>query len=223
MKTDATAIQEVTAFRESLYPFFSECFLRSPAGTTAAAWQDPEWRASLLRLLDLPASHLPSTGELGDATELAVEYAHLFVVPATHTCPFEFYHRARVRAAEDAGFGPLLASSAAVQQIYHSWGLRPEMETEEVSDHAATELRFMAMLVALERQVRAAGDDGLLAATLRAQADFLDEHILAWFPAWTATVKARARLPYYRSLVDVLLRFLEVDRNTLASIVALRS
>jgi TorA maturation chaperone TorD len=97
------------------------------------------------------------------------------------------------------------------------------METEEVSDHAATELRFMAMLVALERQVRAAGDDGLLAATLRAQADFLDEHILAWFPAWTATVKARARLPYYRSLVDVLLRFLEVDRNTLESIVALRS
>lgn len=219
MKTNPTAIEEVTAFRESLYYFFSECVLRPPTGALAASWQDSEWRASLLRLLDLPASLLPTDGELGDATELAVEHARLFVVPSTHTCPFEFYHLAGGRVAQDAGFGPLLASSAAVQQIYRSWGLRPEMETDEVPDHAATELHFMAMLVALERHVRAAGDDGSLAVILRAQADFLDEHILAWFPAWMPTVQARARLPYYRSLIDVLSRFLEVDRNTLESIV----
>ena len=223
MNTRPAPVQEITAFRESLYYFLSECLLRSPTGTLAASWQDSEWRASLLRLLDLPASLLPSHAELGDVTELAVEYAQLFVVPSTHTCAFEFYHRAGGRVAENTGFGPLLASSAAVQQIYRSWGLRPEMETEEVPDHAATELRFMAMLVALERQARTAGDDGPVAATLRAQADFLDEHVLAWFPAWMATVRAQARLPYYRSLVEVLSRFLEVDRKTLECMLALRS
>jgi TorA maturation chaperone TorD len=81
----------------------------------------------------------------------------------------------------------------------------------------------MAMLVALERQVRATGDDEPLNPILRAQADFLDQHILAWFPTWMATVQAVARLPYYRSLVEVLSRFLEVDRNTLGSLMAMRS
>jgi len=223
MRSKLADVQEITTFRESLYRLFSECLLRPPGGAVAAAWQDPEWRGSLARLLDLPLSILPRNGELSDELELATEFARLFVVPATMTCPFESYHRIPW-PVEDAAYGSLLACAThRVQQIYRSWRARPEAETEEVPDHAATELRFMAMLVALERQVRAAGDDGLLAATLHAQADFLDEHILAWFPAWMATVQARARLPYYRSLVEVLLRFLEVDRNTLESIVAARS
>jgi TorA maturation chaperone TorD len=93
------------------------------------------------------------------------------------------------------------------------------VESEEVPDHAATELLFMAMLVAIERQLRAVGDDRELASVLRAQTAFLDQHILAWFPGWTATVQARALLPFYRSLVQLLTRFLEVDRNTLQLLV----
>lgn len=210
-----SSIVEITTFRESLYRFFSECLLRPPAGALAASWRDRGWRASLLRLLDLPDSLMPGDEELRKETALAVEHARLFVVPTSHTCPFEFYHRAGDRTVEDTGYGPLLASSAAVQQIYRSWGLCPEMETQEVPDHAATELRFMAMLVSLERQLRVGGNDEPLANILRAQADFLDSHILAWFPAWMATVRASARLPYYRSLIEILSRFLDVDRNTL--------
>ncbi len=216
MKPAPPDVQEITAFRESLYRFFSDCLLRPPVDRAAAAWRDPEWRAGLLRLLDLPPSEWSPNLDPGDGQALAAEHARLFLVPATQTCPFESYHRTPRPVAEEVALGPLLGSAAAaVHQAYRSWGLRPEAETEEVPDHAATELRFMGMLVAIERHLRSRGADGPLVAVLRAQADFLDQHILAWFPAWIATVQARARLPFYRALVHLLARFLEVDRRTL--------
>lgn len=220
MKTEAQDIQEIAAFRESLYRFFSDCLLRPPANHIAAAWQDPEWREGLLRLLDLPSADFAPSLDLADSQALAAEHARLFLVPATQTCPFESYHRAGEMAPGKPLSGPLLAgAAAAVRQVYRSWRLRPEAETEEVPDHAATELRFMAMLIAMERQQRAAGDHDALHRALRAQAEFLDAHIMAWVPTWTAIVQARAHLPFYRSLLQLLARFLEVDRGTLGVLV----
>ena len=121
MRSRTADEQEITTFRESLYRFFSECLLRPPGGAVAAAWQDPEWRASLARLLDLPLSILPRNGELGDDMELATDFARLFVVPATMTCPFEFYYRIPSPVPEDAAYGPLLAcATQKVQQAYRS-------------------------------------------------------------------------------------------------------
>lgn len=224
MTSEPPDAREITAFRESLYRFFSDCLLRPPQDSAAAAWRDPEWRAALLRLLDLPPSALPPDLELGDGEMLAAEHARLFLVPATQTCPFESYHRTPRPVTEEGvvAFGPLPGKATiAVHKTYGSWGLRPEQETEEVPDHAATELRFMAMLVGIEGQIRTGEDDGQLNAVLSAQADFLDQHILAWFPVWTATVQARARLPFYRTLVHLLVRFLQTDRHTLELLVAL--
>lgn len=216
MTSVSSNIQEILTFRESLYRFFSECLLRPPSGSVAVAWRDAEWRGAFARLLDLLPSALPSVAELDDGKALAVEHARLFLLPATQTCPFQSYHEVTQAAAQDEGFRASPAgTAAAVQRVYRSWGLCPEEQTEEVSDHAATELRFMAMLVAIEGRVRANGAGGPLCAVLSAEADFLDQHILNWFPAWTALVQARARLPFYPALVHLLMRFLEMDRHTL--------
>lgn len=218
MKPEPPDVQEIARFRESLYRFFSDCLLRPPTDHAVAAWQDPAWRAGLRRLLDLPSSDLLPPLDPDEREMLAAEHARLFLVPATQTCPVEFYHSAGRPLAEDGPYGRLLASAVAARDVYRSWKLRPEMETEEVPDHAATELRFMAMLVAMERQLRASGDEAQLASVWRAQASFLDQHILVWFPRWTATVQARALLPFYRCLVQLLIRFLELDRSTLGEL-----
>lgn len=219
MKVAPYDLKEITAFRESLYHFFSESLLRPPDDRALAVWRDAEWRSALLRLLDLPSVSLPSDSELGSGKELAAEHARLFHVPATQTCPFESYHR----ATQHSDSGHLRANrTAEVLQVYRSWGLRPELLTEEVPDHAATQLLFMGKLISLESQLRAEGDDRQLTSALRAQKSFLDEHILVWFPAWITEVKKRAPHPFYRSVAQLLARFLEVDRNTLGLLLEVR-
>jgi len=108
-----------------------------------------------------------------------------------------------------------MSAVAQVAELYRSWGLDPAAETNEVPDHAATLLRFMALLIGVEGRLREQKEEAGLAAVLRQQAEFLDSHILSWFPRWLDRMRQSARMPFYRVLADLLERFLEKDRRTL--------
>ncbi len=211
MKADTPAMADIAALRECLYRLFSACLLGAPTSWVREAFRNPEWRAALGRLLDCPTSTLSrDLLQEGSPYALAVEHAALFLVPASQTLPFESAYAAGPQSATLMG-----VTAGQVAQIYRSWGLNPAAETHELPDHAATMLLFMALLIRAEMHLRNQKDEAGLGAVLRQQAEFLDQHILTWFPRWLDRVRQSARLPFYRVLADLLERFLEKDGRTL--------
>ena len=91
-----------------------------------------------------------------------------------------------------------------------------DLDGDEFLDHAGVELRFMMRLVEAERHSRSASDAVSTRAIVLAEADFLGQHILQWFPEWLNCVRDRARLPFYRTVATLLDRFLESEKAALA-------
>ena len=220
----ALSIEEpIAAFRQSVYQVFSECFLHPPSGKLLPFFQDPSWKQSASALFGLEIENLcADLAEESDPNGLAVEHAALFVVPGPQqTFPFETNYREKFSVDGASRPGRMLGQSTLqVQKIYLEWGMPADLETNELADHAGVELRFMSLLVAAERLSRDSPDEACTTGILQTEADFLNQHILEWFPEWLHCVRERARRPFYRSAVTVLERFLETEKLTLDQLVA---
>ena len=209
---------EITAFRQSVYQLFSECILHPPTVELLALFSNPEWKQSASALLGPEAQHLSvNPAPEQEAKSLAVEHTALFVAPGPQQ-PFPFetnYRERRMLNGESRPGLRLGAAASAVINIYREWGMRADLETDELPDHACVELRFMSMLVAAQRLAREAPDELCTRALLQAQVDFLDQHILQWFPQWLQCVHRRARRLFYKSAATVLRGFIETEKVTL--------
>ncbi len=87
-----------------------------------------------------------------------------------------------------------------VREWYARYGLQAERLNREPDDHIGLELIFVSQLAtraaqALEQdQPQAAGE------LLRAETEFLSEHLLRWGPAFAALLKKHAGTDFYRGL-----------------------
>ncbi|OGP84373.1 MAG: hypothetical protein A2Y95_08910 [Deltaproteobacteria bacterium RBG_13_65_10] len=54
---------------------------------------------------------------------------------------------------------------------------------------------------------------------LRAQNDFLDRHLLNWFPKMTAKLKRGKPLPFYAGLAETAFAFFKAEKEYLAAII----
>ncbi|MBI1786573.1 MAG: molecular chaperone TorD family protein [Acidobacteria bacterium] len=214
MNPVAISPEEVASFRESVYQLFSRCVLQAPSPEVCSTLQDREWRESARILLGPESEDLcRDLAYERDRERLAVEHAALFVAPGPQqTFPFETSYRERSLVDGASRPGRMLGPTAVqVQRAYLDWGLPADLDTDELPDHAGVELRFMALLVAAERL----SGERCAAAIQRAEADFLNGHILQWFPQWLDGLSRRARRPFYRAGAAVLRGFLETERATL--------
>jgi TorA maturation chaperone TorD len=141
--------------------------------------------------------------------ELEQDYVELFVVPnPRYVAPYESVYRdawllpvqhdpdrpfaARSRMIKGLVMGE---STAAVRKCYEEASLVP---SEELPDHIANELRFMAYLVDRETQTP---QDGSRYAALRAR--FRNEHLLKWVGRLRDRILESERPGYYSTVLTV--------------------
>lgn len=152
-------------------------------------------------------------------SELEREFMDLFVVPnPRYVAPYESVYRDRWLLEPASGTEPgtrpaplvmerllMGESTMAVRQAYLQVGVLPE---EDLPDHIANELRFMAHLWAREAE---AGGDAPGLADLRQW--FREEHLLKWIGQLREKVAERERLGYYRVALEVAETVLQGDAD----------
>ncbi|WP_281654986.1 molecular chaperone [Eggerthella sinensis] len=174
---------------------------------------------------------LPNTSSPEAACDqLAGTYTRLFVGPAALPAPpWESVY---------VNPDPLLfqKSTLAVRRAYREAGYLPVSYPHVADDHLAIELNFMAALagsvVALnetcdERAERDAQGDAAASdeaaapaasdgeALLRAQAAFLDEHLLRWVDAFATRLSEHEAAGVYPAAARMAAAFCAVDRRTI--------
>lgn len=151
--------------------------------------------------------------------ELEREFMDLFVVPnPRYVAPYESVYRDRWLIEPTSGTEPgtspaplaverllMGESTVAVREAYLQMGVLPE---EDLPDHIANELRFMAHLWA--REAEADGEAPAL-ADLRQQ--FREEHLLKWIGQLREKVAERERLGYYGVALEVAEAVLQGDAD----------
>lgn len=179
---------------------------------TAAAEVTPVREVELLgsgaRLIgDYLAQH-PASEDEATRTELAVDFARLFVVRSRsekHAAyPFESVYTSE-------GHHTMDRARDEVRALYRAAGLARDERWNVGEDHIALELEFMAEL-SRRAEATCIPGDAALDDVLRQQASFLDAHLLSWVGLLAQAMEAVARAPFYRGLARFLVGWLRDDR-----------
>ncbi len=198
--------EEVVAERGRIYGFLAGVFCSAPTAESAHAVSQ--------MALTLGIS-CPVGLSLG---ELEREFMDLFVVPnPRYVAPYESVYRDRwllepaSMTAPGTGAAPLTMerllmgeSTMAVRQAYLHAGVLPE---EELPDHIANELRFMAHLWTREAEAPA----GKAPTWVGLRESFRREHLLKWIGKLREKVAENDRLGYYRAALQVAEVVLQED------------
>lgn len=141
-------------------------------------------------------------------TALDEDFHLLFLGPGKLAAPpWESVYRSK----EKLTFGE---HTLAVRAVYRSFGLEYARKNQEPDDHISTELEFMAWLC---RQAAAPLADGAQApAYSQAQRGFLQDHLLAWVPAFCQDIQDNGRTVFFRQLAALTDAWLAYDCKTLS-------
>ena len=182
-------IEDLAGFRQTAYGLFSSMLiypdearlaisraaaveLRKQAGGTLGFAFTGQWQRFLASLT-----------EVTDHRALGEEYVRLFMHnPALDPClPYE-----SVYANPEGGAAPWIMT--LLEQEYASAGLWLSPSTNDMPDHVAVELEFMAFLCGKEADAWNGEDIGEGLRYLELQSGFLNRHLVRWFPTWARKV-----------------------------------
>ena len=99
--------------------------------------------------------------------------------------------------------------------LYRAFGLDKQESWKEGEDHIALELEFEQILC--ERAIAAyeAGDEDECLKLLLSQRNFLEDHLLAWYPMMAADLQKFPQTDFYKGLGKLTDGFLRNDREFL--------
>lgn len=215
-ESTSPTLADLAEIRAATYDLFGSLFL-SPggeegleqAGETASRLRGrsdlvrsfpffPSWRAAL-----------DSTGILWDErARLEEEHVQLFQLggSAAFCPPYESAY------LDPSGFERGLLA-VDVEQAYRKAGASLA-GSGELPDHVSLELGFMAFLCGEEAKAWKAAQRELAVAHLGEQAEFLDRHLLRWFPAFARRLsQASVEASFYGRLAGAVRGFLVHDRD----------
>ena len=183
--------------RASVYAFLASLFHSLPTDDSVRAFREI---AGGLEIED------PGPIALKD---LEREYMDLFVVPnPRYVAPYESVFRDSWSNPVEGGApikGLLMGdSSLAVRRCYDEAGVAPE---DELPDHVATELQFMAWLWALQAEPESSD----VAAIAELRSRFRDNHVARWIADLRGRVAERDRLGFYAAALRVTEAVIEGD------------
>lgn len=100
-----------------------------------------------------------------------------------------------------------------VSEFYKSFGLSMNREEgkRELPDHLCAELEFLHFLTFKEAQATEEDTPDLLKGYVLAQKDFLERHMVSWFPAYCEKLEKSAKAPFYGDLARVTQTFTDLD------------
>ena len=147
-------------------------------------------------------------------TELAVDYVRAFIGSGNDgfsaAYPYEsVYTRLMMQDARDE-----------VLVLYRTFGLDKQESWKEGEDHIALELEFEQILC--ERAIRAyeAGDEDECLKLLLSQRNFLEDHLLAWYPMMAADLQKFPQTDFYKGLGKLTDGFLRNDLEFLDAVLS---
>ena len=141
-------------------------------------------------------------------TELAVDYVRAFIGSGNDgfsaAYPYESVYTSPKRLMMQDARDEVLV-------LYRAFGLDKQESWKEGEDHIALELEFEQILC--ERAIRAyeAGDEDECLKLLLSQRNFLEDHLLAWYPMMAADLQKFPQTDFYKGLGKLTDGFLRND------------
>lgn len=141
-------------------------------------------------------------------TELAVDYVRAFIGSGNDgfsaAYPFESVYTSPKRLMMQDARDEVLV-------LYRAAGIDKQESWKEGEDHIALELEFEQILI--ERSVAAleAGDEEACRSLLLSQRNFLEDHLLAWYPMMAADLEKFPQTDFYKGLGRLTNGFLHND------------
>ena len=210
--------ETLAASRGEAYAFLSRGFLKAPTADDLSPIDDGNCLTAVQELLggdavatlrEWAANRDPSVL----AGELQREFTRLFQVPGSASVvPYESVFR-DAREIEGRSVKGLLMgqSSVDVQQWYRLAALDISPEFQDLPDHIALELSYLATLCSLEKDFAAQGEQGKLRRAREMQRDFLAAHLRPWVADLAGAIKEKSPHPYFTALADALVHFTTRD------------
>ena len=199
--------EQATRSRAACYRYLSGCYCL-PEGEFLSP-DDLAGFGGVLAAIGSEAADKPQamaeTLEATEQDEMRIEYSRLFVGP--FKLPAPPYGSVYL----DDGRRLMGDSTIDVVRRYREAGVDVDPVQEDVPDHIAIELEFMAYLVHMQEEATTAGDSDALRDALDKQIGFLERHLCAWVPEFATNVRAESESAFYTDLADATETFLAED------------
>ena len=150
-------------------------------------------------------------------TQLAVDYVRAFIGSGNDgfsaAYPYESVYTSPKRLMMQDARDEVLV-------LYRAFGLDKQESWKEGEDHIALELEFEQILC--ERAIVAyeAGDEDECLKLLLSQRNFLEDHLLAWYPMMAADLQKFPQTDFYKGLGMLTDGYLRNDREFLDAVLS---
>jgi TorA maturation chaperone TorD len=193
--------------REDLCRFLAVCYYEPSTDFTDAHLFDSILAAASAIHPDLAecARKLGKEFFAQDMETLLVDHTALFVGPSQpKAMPYGSFWQTEDQSTRHEAM-------MAVTDIYEHGGFELSEDVRDLPDHIAVELEFLYALIFAQNQAQLSGNETDLSAANALHRRFLDEHVGAWFNAFSAAVNSGAETAFYRELVDLTGRFVRME------------
>ena len=104
--------------------------------------------------------------------------------------------------------------------LYRAAGLEKLESEKESEDHLSYELEFMTILIDRTIEALQKDDEELAVSYLLQQRNFLEDHLLRWYPMMAEDIAKFAKTAFYRGVGLITLGFLQSDGEFLRDLLA---
>lgn len=148
-------------------------------------------------------------------TDLAVDYVRAFIGAGntgySAAYPYESVYTSPKRLMMQNARDEVLV-------IYRAAGLDKQESWKDGEDHIALEIEYLQILGERAAQAYAEGNEKACERCLIQQRNFLDDHLMAWYPMMASDLQKFPRTDFYKGLGVLTRGFLESDRDLLAEL-----
>lgn len=145
--------------------------------------------------------------------DLKADYANLFIGPGKlPSPPYESVYRSKKKLV-------FQDETIEVRQAYARQKLTFANIHREPDDHIGLELDFLSQLTKRAAKEFRAGQFNKVKKTLKAESEFLNNHILEWALRFAEDVTESARTDFYRAAGQILGGYLYLDKEQLGELI----
>lgn len=142
-------------------------------------------------------------------TELAAEYAFLFVGPGPHLPPYESVYVGKEKVLNGQ-------STADVRRFILAAGFDFNEKLRRYPDHICSEMEFMERLLSHQLTAMKQNNCDELEKSFMLQQEFFRLHLSNWLPIFCRKIIEKGNLNFYRKLAETLLDFLRDEGRRLS-------
>lgn len=102
-------------------------------------------------------------------------------------------------------------STLKVREIYRKYGFRTHEYKKVADDHIAIELHFMSKMSQIVKEAFESDNEEKMIYFLKAQVEFIKEHMLKWIPKYTKNIQTARTTYLYAQFAEAVEAFINTD------------